>query len=129
MIILKYTKTKMWRFPKIKHVCTCGTKVLLDDLTDIIYTNHWEIDFFDRQILMFGYICPCCDSFVKLNKRNSHRVYRYLKKKGIDMDAYKILCQDLKYICRGSDKRVVYDKLMRDEAPLPYELYKEFVLK
>lgn len=127
MIILKYTKTKMWRFPKIKHVCTCGIKVLLDDLTDIIYTNDWEYSFLDRRILMFGYICPCCDSFVKLNKRNSHRVCRYLKKKGIDMDAYRNLCRDAKSV--WSNKRDVYDKLMRDGAPLPYDLYKEFALK
>lgn len=117
----------MQRFPKIKHACACGTKVLIDDLTDIIYTNHYEIDFFDRRILMFGYICPCCDSFVKLNKRNSHRVCRYLKKKGIDMDGYRILCHDLNYMIDKHD--AVYDKLMKVEAPLPYELYKEFVLK
>ena len=73
----------------IKNKCKCGTKVLLNDVYDIIYYGKYDyLGLECKKALLFGYICPGCDSLVELNKRKSISINKYLSKQGFDARDY-----------------------------------------
>lgn len=79
MEILKYEKIKTPKILKMKCKCPyCLTKVLLTDThKDLVYVGYsWSMGMFtkSRYYPEFGYICPECNSTVKLSERKNLKI-------------------------------------------------------
>lgn len=132
MKILKYNTDSKIKPLRIKNKCKCGTKVLIDDINDIIYSGDHEYilsGFLDqKKILIFGYMCPRCDSFVKLSILKSNIICKYLEKTGFDMEEYDDKCWDSVNRFSGSKEDMdLFDECIERGYPVPLNLYKKFM--
>ena len=117
----------------IKCKCKCGCKVLIDDITDLIYLNDYYIScsiFCDASdVITFGYICPKCNRAIELPFRHCKRITRYLYDSGIDIIEYLSKCDWWKPFLLDKDSPE-YDKevgiaieyFTKYNAPLPSEM-------
>jgi hypothetical protein len=127
----------------IKNKCKCGTKVLLDDVFDIIYYGkHDYVGFLEwEMIMLFGYICPGCGSLVELNRRKNIAVNKYLSKQGFDAKNYHDKYLDLEFstftfmnIIENSPvsnkdefEQTFFDECIEKGYPIPIQLYNKYI--
>lgn len=126
----------------IKNKCKCGTKVLLNDIFDVVYYGeHDYMGFLDlERILLFGYICPGCDSLVRLDKRKSIAINEYLSKQGFDANDYCDECRNLEFstfvnitekgpVFNNKDEfeQAFFDRCLEKGYPIPIQLYNKYI--
>jgi hypothetical protein len=125
----------------IKNKCKCGTKVVLNDIFDVIYYGeHDYVGFLDSErILLFGYICPGCDSLVRLNKSKSIAINEYLSKQGFDADDYYDECWRLEFSIfvnitekgpafkKDEFEQAFFDRCIEKGYPIPIKLYYKYI--
>lgn len=74
---------------KIRHRCQCGTKVLLEDTSDIVFIHR---SYMYNHIPQFGYLCPNCEQICELSDWKNFRVARKMKRNGINLEKYEDNC-------------------------------------
>ena len=124
----------------IKCKCKCGCKVVIDDITDLIFVNDYYRScslflYGTDGVVTFGYVCPKCNEEVELPFRHCKRITNYLYDRGIDLIDYMSKCDWWKPFLPDEDSPV-YDEevntaieyFTKYNAPLPREM-KECVMK
>lgn len=96
MIVLKFPHAKKEKKIHIKAKCPCGTKVLINDISDIVYMGHSTyIGLFRDPEADFGYMCPNCEEICKLSDNANYKIANALRKQGINMAKYNSICSSV----------------------------------
>lgn len=117
----------------IKCKCKCGCKVIIDDITDLVYVNDFCYSyslFRDTDgVIAFGYICPKCNKEVEIPFRHCKRITRYLYDSGIDIIEYMSKCDWWKPFLPDKDSpaydtevNTAIEYFTKYNAPLPREM-------
>jgi hypothetical protein len=93
---------------------------------DIIYSgDHAQLTPHPKdRIPIFGYICPGCEQYTKLNIKKSEKVQKALNKTIYDINSYLSIVDDpfISYETK-------FQYCSSNGVPLTWELYKEAILK
>ena len=118
----------------IKCKCKCGCKVVIDDITDLVYVNDFCYTYslfgYSSGVISFGYICPKCNDVVELPFRHCKRISNYLYDSGIDIIDYMSKCEWWKPPYLPDKDSPVYDEevsiaieyFTKYNAPLPRDM-------
>jgi hypothetical protein len=75
MIVLKFPHAKKEKKIHIKAKCPCGTKVLINDISDIVYMGpSTYVGLFRDPEVDFGYMCPNCEEICKLSDNANYKI-------------------------------------------------------
>lgn len=69
---------------KIRHKCVCTMKVLLEDSSDVVFTEKG----YDYGSPKFGYYCPNCNALVELDYSANEKIRTKITKAGFNLEQY-----------------------------------------
>lgn len=92
---------KIIKFPKMSYTnihirakCSCGCKVVLEDMSDIIYLKGLN---YQTPVIDYGWICPWCHTERKLSEYICHKISKKLSKQGVNLHNYVVLCDSIQF--------------------------------
>lgn len=69
---------------KIRYKCVCTMKVLLEDTSDVVFTEKG----YDYRAPKFGYYCPNCNALIELDVFANEKIRKKITKSGYNIEQY-----------------------------------------
>lgn len=126
MKIIKYPNVKHNCELKFKYKCLCGLKILIEDLSDVVFIRNELGD------PVFGYYCPNCNHLNAFGSFRNWCIANKIKANGFDIRTYKEICYDVNFAFEMFPDKTESSRgemLLNRGLPIPVEMYKRLYNK